>query len=349
MKQVKLIINIIALLLCTNIALAQEKTELQQAIDSVEMIPRISLSANNGWGEVPKSWEWQERLKALATDDDLARIATESKSPQARVFAYITLVEKKSDKCFDLLKKMIIDDSSLGLHHNDVLYDDYVNDYVIRKTIKAGILDSTQIAYIDSFVIFSPEMPECTYLYTALEKVAPQPEYYDRICQLFKKGHWGALEYIAMYKKEKDAKRILKILNEYKIKTYAEEWDYYNSELEQIGEEEAKKFKPKHPLRKEHSAYAIKAISRWTHPSFIPTLEKYIENTQLYDIEHYHVDAITIMNILMNYDNDWAYGIMERYLNDPMNEYYKAFFADTYKKHENKERFTPLYKKYCNK
>ena len=349
MKRVKLIINIIALLLCTNITLAQEKTELQLAIDSIEMIPRISLSGNNGWGEVPKSWEWQERLKALATDDDLARIATESKSPQARVFAYITLVEKKSAKCFDLLKKLILDDSQIYVQAHDVRVKECVNDFVSHMTVNSDILDSTQIAYIDSFVIFSPEMPECAYLYTALEKVAPQPEYYDRICQLFKKGHWGALEYIAMYKKEKDAKRILKILNEYKIKTYAEEWDYYNSELEQIGEEEAKKFKPKHPLRKEHSAYAIKAISRWTHPSFIPTLEKYIENTQLYDIEHYHVDAITIMNILMNYDNDWAYGIMERYLNDPMNEYYKAFFADTYQKHENKERFTPLYKKYCNK
>ena len=38
MKQVKIIISLIALLLCTNIALAQEKTELQLAIDSVEMI-----------------------------------------------------------------------------------------------------------------------------------------------------------------------------------------------------------------------------------------------------------------------------------------------------------------------
>ena len=133
MKQVKLIINIIALLLCTNIALAQEKTELQLAIDSIEMIPRVSLSGNNGWGEVPKSWELQERLKALATDDDLARIATESKSPQARVFAYITLVEKKSNKCFDLLKKMIIDDSSLAYkkHENKErftpLYKKYCN------------------------------------------------------------------------------------------------------------------------------------------------------------------------------------------------------------------------------
>ena len=346
MKQVKIIINLITLLLCTNIALAQEKTELQLAIDSVEMIPRISLSANNGWGKVPKSWELQERLKALATDDDLARITLESKSPEARVFAYITLVEKKSDKCFDLLKKMIIDDSIFGLHNYDVLYNDRVNNYVIRKTIKADILDSTQIAYIDSFVIFSPEMPECAYQYTALEKVAPQPKYYDRICQLFKEGHWGALKFIAMYKKEKDAKRILKILNEYKTKTYAEEWDYYEMVLEEEGEEKAKKLKPKHPRKEEHSDYAISAIAQWQHPMFIPTLEKYIESKQLSDIEHYH-GSREIMKILMDYDNDWAYGIMERYLKHPMNEYYTEFFADTYKNHENKERFTPLYKKYC--
>ena len=346
MKQVKIIINLITLLLCTNIALAQEKTELQLAIDSVEMIPRISLSANNGWGKVPKSWELQERLKALATDDDLARITLESKSPEARVFAYITLVEKKSDKCFDLLKKMIIDDSIFGLHNYDVLYNDRVNNYVIRKTIKADILDSTQIAYIDSFVIFSPEMPGCAYLYNALEKVAPQPEYYTRICQLFDEGHWGALKFIAMYKKEKDAKRILKILNEYKTKTYAEEWDYYEMVLEEEGEEKAKKLKPKHPRKEEHSDYAISAIAQWQHPMFIPTLEKYIESKQLSDIEHYY-GSREIMKILMNYDNDWAYEIMERYLKHPMNEYYTEFFADIYKDHENKERFTPLYKKYC--
>ena len=346
MKQVKFIINLIALLLCVNISMAQEKTELQLAIDSVEMIHHISLTDNNGWGKVPQSWKYQERLKALATDDDLARIALESKSPEARVFAYITLVEKKSDKCFDLLKKMLIDDSRFGHHSYDVYFNDCVNDYVIRKTIKAGILDSTQIAYIDSFVIFSPNMPECAYLYTALKKVAPQPEYYDRIYQLFKEGRWGALEYIAMYKKEKDAKIILKTLKECKIKTYAEEWDYYEMVLEEEGEEKAKKLKPKHPRKEEHSDYAISAIAQWSHPSFIPTLEKYIESKQLSDKEHYHRSR-EIMKILMNYDNDWAYGIMERYLKHPMNEYYTEFFADTYKDHENKERFTPLYKKYC--
>lgn len=311
MKQVKLIINLIALLLYSNIAFAQEKTELQLAIDSVEMIQYISLYDNDGWGNVPKSWKLQEKLKALATDDDLARIALESKSPQARVFAYITLVEKKSDKCFDLLKKMIIDDSSFGSHSCDVYYNDRVNDFVSHITINAGILDSTQIAYIDSFVIFSPNMPECAYLYNALEKVAPQPEYYTRICQLFDEGHWGALKFIAMYKKEKDAKRILNTLNE------------------------------------EHSDYAINAIAQWSHPSFIPTLEKYIDSKQLSDKEHFHRDSRVIMKILMDYDNDWAYGIMERYLVHPMNKYYTEFFADIYKKHENKERFTPLYKKYC--
>ena len=133
MKRVKLIINIIALLLCTNITLAQEKTELQLAIDSVEKIRYISLTDNDGWGNVPENWKKQEKLKALATDDDLARIALESKSPEARVFAYITLVEKKSDKCFDLLKKMIIDDSSLAYkkHENKErftpLYKKYCN------------------------------------------------------------------------------------------------------------------------------------------------------------------------------------------------------------------------------
>ena len=311
MKQVKIIINLITLLLCTNIALAQEKTELQQAIDSVEKIRYISLIDNDGWGNVPENWKKQEKLKALATDDDLARIALESKSPEARVFAYITLVEKKNDKCFDLLKKLILDDSQICVQAHDVHVKECVNDFVSHMTVNSGILDSTQIAYIDSFVIFSPNMPECAYLYNALEKVAPQPEYYTRICQLFDEGHWGALKFIAMYKKEKDAKRILNTLNE------------------------------------EHSDYAINAIAQWSHPSFIPTLEKYIDSKQLSDKEHFHRDSRVIMKILMDYDNDWAYGIMERYLVHPMNKYYTEFFADIYKKHENKERFTPLYKKYC--
>ena len=50
----------------------------------------------------------------------------------------------------------------------------------------------------------------------------------------------------------------------------------------------------------------------------------------------------------MNYDNDWAYKIMERYLKHPMTEEYTEQFAGVYQNHENKERFTPLFKKYCH-
>ena len=346
MKQVKLIINLIALLLYSNIAFAQEKTELQLAIDSVEKIRYISLTDNNGWGSMPYSWKLQEKLKALATDDDLARIVQESKSAQARVFAYTVLLKKKSNKCFDLLKKMITDDSSFGSHTCDIYNKEPVNNYVTRETIKAGILDSTQIANLDSLVIFTHNFPECSYIYKALEKIVPQPEYYDRICQIFNEGHWGALEYIAMYKKDKDIKLILQTLNEYKIKTYAKEWDYYEMVLEEDGEEEAEKFKPKHPRRTDHSSYALNAIQRWPNPAFIPTLEQYIESKELADKKHYS-GSTQMMNILMNYDNDWAYKNMERYLKHPMAKYYSEFFTNVYKRHENKERFTPLYKKYC--
>ena len=346
MKRARNIIILIASILCTNIALAQEKTALQQVIDSVEQIKYISESDNDGWGGVPISWKLQERLKALATEDDLARLALESKSPQARAFAYTVLVKRKSNKCFELFKKLLIDDSKVGYRSCDVFTSSYVNNYVTYETNKAGIFDSRQIAHLDSLVIFTPNFPECKYLYEALERAVPKPEYYDRICQLFNEGYWNALEYIATYKKDKDIKLILKTLNEYKIKTYDKEWNYYELVLEDSGEEEAKKFKPKHPRKTEHSAYALDAIERWPHPAFIPTLEKYIESKELADKKHY-CGSTKMMNILMNYNNDWAYQTMECYLKHPMGKYYSEYFSSVYKKHENKERFTSLHKKYC--
>ena len=348
MKRARFIIILIAAILCTNIALAQEKTELQQVIDSVEQIRYITFTNNDGWGGMPHGWELQEKLKALATDDDLARIVQESKSAQARVFAYTVLLEKKSDKCFDLLKNMITDDSKFGYRGYDVCYNERINDVVISWSIRAGILDSTQIAYIDSVVIFTPNFPECSYIYEALERAVPKPEYYDRICQIFNEGHWGALEYIAIYHKEEDIDKIINTLNEYKIKTYAWEWDSYEDTLESQGEEEAEKIKPKHPRQENHSEYAINAIAQWSHPAFIPTLDKYIKYQYLSDKKHYLSDAWRIMYILMNYDNDWAYKIMERYLKHPMTEEYTEQFAGVYQNHENKERFTPLFKKYCH-
>lgn len=346
MKRARNIIILIISIFCANISLAQEKTELQQVIDSVEQIKYISESDNDGWGGVPISWKLQERLKALATEDDLARLALESKSPQARAFAYTVLVKRKSDKCFDLFKKMLMDDSEVGYRSCDVFTSSYVNNYITYETNKAGIFDSTQIANLDSLVIFTPNFPECKYLYEALERAVPQPEYYDRICQIFNEGHWSALEYIATYKKDKDIKLILETLNEYKIKTYNDEWNYYELVLEDSGEEEAKKFKPKHPRKTEHSAYALDAIERWPHPAFITTLEKYIESKELADKKHYH-GSTKMMNIMMNFDNDWAYQTIERYLKHPMGKYYSEYFSTVYKSHKNKERFTPLHKKYC--
>ena len=188
MKQARYIIILIISIFCANISLAQEKTELQLVIDSVEQIKYISESDNDGWGGVPISWKLQERLKALATEDDLARLALESKSAQARAFAYTVLVERKSDKCFDLFKKMLMDDSEVGYRSCDVFTSSYVNNYITYETNKAGIFDSTQIAHLDSLVIFTPNFPECKYLYEDLERAVPKPEYYDRICQLFNEG-----------------------------------------------------------------------------------------------------------------------------------------------------------------
>ena len=132
MKRARFIIILIAAILCTNIALAQEKTALQQVIDSVEQIKYISESDNDGWGGVPISWKLQERLKVLATEDDLARLALESKSPQARAFAYTVLVKRKSNKCFELFKK-------LKCHYNHIQPDQILNEI---RYIKFMMIDA---------------------------------------------------------------------------------------------------------------------------------------------------------------------------------------------------------------
>lgn len=365
MKHSKYIICIIAILLCSCFAKAQLNIKLQRAVDSLN-ISSLSLNPDNGWGMVPTNWKTQQRVRQLATDDDLAYIALNDKGSNARVFAYLVLLEKKSGRCFELLKKMIFDDELFSSHRNDVLGSDFVNYYVMKKSMKAGILDSTQIAYLDSCFIYSYESSRSNYKFTVLDRVVPQPQYYDVVRKIFNDGDNNMLPYIAMYKKQKDISTINKLLNEYKYTlrkkkenteddSYVvdefmddeEGYDYDAYDVEMAMQKAKDKSQKKLKKRKvDRSHFAIKAIAKWPHPAFVNTFEKYIKDVRIADTIHRGHWADIEMEALMSYNNDWSYNMLEQYLIHPLSHYYIYDFIPVYIKHPNKERFKPLAEKY---
>lgn len=337
---------IITLLLCANTSWAQKLAELQNAIDSLDT-HELYESKHIGYGGEPAPMDDQNKIKQLATDDDLQHIALNAKGPHARAFAYTTLVERKSDKCFNLLKTLITDTAIVVSQGGCIVSHDYLNNYVIEVTMSGEILDSTQIAYFDSVVIFTPDFPSISYLSKAVEKIAGEPEYYERICQLYDEGHDNMLPYIATYHNEKDTDKIISALNEYKNKDINSKWDQYDHFIEFGNIEEVEKIKPDQPRQKDMSYEAVLAIQVWQHPDFVSPLNDYIKSCHYSDRQHYYNIVAKVMHVLMNYNDDWAYQMIERYLKHPMQEYYIQYFAEVYKEHENKERFQPLYEKYC--
>lgn len=337
---------IITLLLCANTSMAQKLAELQNAIDSLDK-HEIYESDYIGYGAEPAPMDDQNKIVQLATDDDLQYIALNAKGPHARAFAYTILVERNSDKCFDILKSLITDTATVVSQAGCIVSHDRLNNYILEVTNSREILDSTQIAYIDSVIIFTPNFPSISYLTEAVEKIAGKPEYYERICQLYDEGHDKILPYIATYHNEKDIDKIISALNEYKNSGINSQYSLYDYFMESGNEEDAEEIKPDQPRQKDRSYEAIMAIQVWQHPDFVSPLTDYINSCHYSGNLHYVDNAANVMDILMNYNDDWAYKMIERYLKLPTQEYYIAYFEDVYKSHENKERFQPLYEKYC--
>ena len=286
-------------------------------------------SYDDGRGFLSQAWKRQQRVLRESTDYDLDSLARYAAYPAERVFAFYSLAEKNSKRCFSILLDRLTDKDWFWYWVADEGWQETVGDFMLKTIWQYdGLYTPEQIHTIDSLAVFEPGMEHLDKYRSALRLYGTEG-LYDRVREFYLNGESQDLQILAAYRKPEDIPLILEALREY---------DFY-------GDWRTNK--------RSRTIEGLDAVLKWPDDIFIPVLEE-IRDYELTNgyTNHYRVERL--FKIAMTYDNDWSYGFIEDCFKNKESKGYYVFTTSLYNVYYNdekeaSERFLPLVEKYGKK
>ena len=308
-----------------------------QVNDSIPPPPPIpQIDTNNifnrtsygGWGKAPQGWKRQQRILRESTDSDLDSLARYATYPAERVFAFYSLAEKKSERCYSILLDRLTDKDLFWYWWVDQGWQETVGDFMLSTIWQYdGLYTTEQIHTIDSLAVFGAGMEHLDKYRSAL-RLSGTEGLYDRVREFYLNGESQDLDILATYRKPEDIPLILEALREY---------DFYDPWSN----------------KRSRTIEGLDAVLKWPDDIFIPVLEE-IRDYELMrgSPNHYRVERL--FKIAMTYNNEWSYDFIKYCFKDKEikgfyvfpTSLYEAYYDD---KKEANARFLPLVQKYCEK
>lgn len=294
-------------------------------IDTNNIFNRTSFG---GWGKAPQGWKRQQRILRESTDSDLDSLARYATYPAERVFAFYSLAEKKSERCYSILLDRLTDKDLFWYWWVDQGWQETVGDFMLSTIWQYdGLYTTEQIHTIDSLAVFGSGMEHLDKYRSAL-RLSGTEGLYDRVREFYLNGESQDLEILATYRKPEDIPLILEALREY---------DFYDPWSN----------------KRSRTIEGLDAVLKWPDDIFIPVLEE-IRDYELMrgSPNHYRVERL--FKIAMTYNNEWSYDFIKYCFKDKEikgiyvfpTSLYEAYYDD---EKEANARFLPLVQKYGEK
>ncbi len=257
--------------------------------------------------------------------DSLARYAT---YPAERVFAFYSLAEKKSERCYSILLDRLTDKDLFWYWWVDQGWQETVGEFMLSTIWQYdGLYTSEQIHTIDSLAVFGAGM-EHLDKYRSAFRLYGTEGLYDRVREFYLNGESQDLEILATYRKPEDIPLILEALREYDLNN---PWSNKRS----------------------RTIAGLDAVLKWPDDIFIPVLEEIRDYELMRGYpNHYRVERL--FRIAMTYNNDWSYDFIKDCFKDKEINGFYVFQTSLYEAYYDEEkeanaRFLPLVQKYCEK
>ena len=294
-------------------------------IDTNNIFNRTSFG---GWGKAPQGWKRQQRVLRESTDSDLDSLARYATYPAERVFAFYSLAEKKSERCYSILLDRLTDKDLFWYWWVDQGWQETVGDFMLSTIWQYdGLYTTEQIHTIDSLAVFGAGM-EHLDKYRSAFRLYGTEGLYDRVREFYLNGESQDLEILATYRKTEDIPLILEALREY---------DFYDPWSN----------------KRSRTIEGLDAVLKWPDDIFIPVLEE-IRDYELMrgSPNHYRVERL--FKIAMTYNNEWSYDFIKYCFKDKEIKGFYVFQTSLYEAYYDEEkeanaRFLPLVQKYCEK
>lgn len=294
-------------------------------IDTNNIFNRTSFG---GWGKAPQGWKRQQRILRESTDSDLDSLARYATYPAERVFAFYSLAEKKSERCYSILLDRLTDKDLFWYWWVDQGWQETVGDFMLSTIWQYdGLYTTEQIHTIDSVAVFGSGMEHLDKYRSAL-RLSGTEGLYDRVREFYLNGESQDLEILATYRKPEDIPLILEALREY---------DFYDPWSN----------------KRSRTIEGLDAVLKWPDDIFIPVLEE-IRDYELMrgSPNHYRVERL--FKIAMTYNNEWSYDFIKYCFKDKEIKGFYVFPTSLYEAYYDDEkeanaRFLPLVQKYGEK
>ena len=294
-------------------------------IDTNNIFNRTSFG---GWGKAPQGWKRQQRILRESTDSDLDSLARYATYPAERVFAFYSLAEKKSERCYSILLDRLTDKDLFWYWWVDQGWQETVGDFMLSTIWQYdGLYTTEQIHTIDSLAVFGAGMEHLDKYRSAL-RLSGTEGLYDRVREFYLNGESQDLEILATYRKPEDIPLILEALREY---------DFYDPWSN----------------KRSRTIEGLDAVLKWPDDILIPVLEE-IRDYELMrgSPNHYRVERL--FKIAMTYNNEWSYDFIKDCFKDKEIKGFYVFPTSLYEAYYDDEkeanaRFLPLVQKYGEK
>ncbi|MGL5318856.1 MAG: hypothetical protein ACRC9Q_09235 [Bacteroidales bacterium] len=216
-------------------------------------------------------------MRMNATDQDILYM-TESLQPVMRVYAASLARDKKSLSHFDLLCAHLRDIAEVEVKTPDIHYRKKVGDFYM--SFLYDHLSAEQKNHIDSVIIYD-KMNKLDSRLAVMERLSPNPKYYDRIREIYhRESQSNTLVFLARFKMPQDVKFIHQELTR-----------FYNPNINQ----------------------ALAAVGEYPAPQFLPVLFD-LYNLFIQDKLNENIDPELLFKAMMRYESIKVYALFKKSL-----------------------------------
>ena len=158
----RIYILILATLFGFTVAKSQQiegvKPEVLRIADS---LTGISMHNTNGWAGIPKEWTLQEKLKQIATNDELVALENYHHNAAVRAFAFNVIVDGGDIRFKEILYNSLTDTARFQIRHADILSMESVASYIVDELCNpGGYMSKRDSIYYDTLLRNNPELVE---------------------------------------------------------------------------------------------------------------------------------------------------------------------------------------------
>ena len=304
-KILHIVILFLSLLCFANPLVAQERSKVNDAVDSLRNLIYVAYIGTDGWDNVPKSYTYRQVLARFADDQTLDSLARQYKSSVVQATAGMILIERKSRLAVPLVFDILHNSAPLLISYGDVYMGDNVANFLVNELFEKNAINEQDSLRLNDSLLFASDLRHIERRAKLLKSLPVDDQYYAAVKKMYVEERDGdALIMLARFHREEDTVYVLENLRKYTFSN--DDWvEYWYTTLNVDG---SNYYRQKNNL----TDCALLAVAEWPHERFKPLLIEIRDSFFNPDLRYIISRSRYFFSALMAYRSPWALDMIEQ-------------------------------------